>query len=215
MMMMGLYFLVMIVGMARSHVTLDQEEKTIPPWPSVNQTQDKHIDELWNKLGSDFKDSLGNVKTLAKGLLENAGEYAFNRFFEPAITLERLFHMHFTKLYAEVPADALHRFVVGMLKTLRDRNREYCGDVELKYFPLHPGLHRQKRSASKATFHKFGKAIMNVFSGLDQNGSNFIKASTPFLCDLLQQWLDYVVYQAEEEYTPERLKEQLCGSYCW
>ena len=42
-------------------------------------------------------------------------------------------------------------------------------------------------SASKTTFDKFGVAIMNVFSGLDQNGSNFIKALTPYTCDLLQQ----------------------------
>jgi len=171
-----------------------------------------YIEELWNKIEKDFKDSLGNVKTIGDGLLHNAGNYVWYRSLEPMESLERLFRLHFTKLYAEVPADALHKFVVGMLKTLRDKNREKCGDVELRHFPLHPGLHREKRSAS---FHNFGEAIMKVFSGLDQNASNFIKEFIPVFCDGLQQELDYLVYRVEEEYTPERLKEELCGSYCW
>merc|ERR1711942_110902 len=164
--------------------------------------------EMIKKIGSSFE----GVEKAAEGMVDNFFEY-FTQSVEQVFKDASEFVPHMKEFYNAIPASAVHKLTLDILRTALKQNQDHCGKIDLEYNPLHPGLkahgaRKRRETEEKMNLAKFGKAISSLFTDVDNFVVDYVSKSIPMMCPLIDEWLKEQIKKGEAM-DPEDFKKQL------
>jgi len=195
----------LLVALTNASVILEEEEtivdKTKAYWDNNKDELMAHT-ALMMELGNKLEKSYNGVEKAAGAMVQNFWTY-FEKSVEAVSRDVRELAPHFVTFYRAIPAPVIKKLVMDMLRTAAKQNKEHCGDVDLEYNPLHPGLTRQelrkkRETEEKMTLAKFGQAISTMFTDVDNFVVEYISKSIPMGCKLVDNWLERQIAKGEE-----------------
>jgi len=131
-------------------------------------------------------DGFNEAKTMIGMLGGNTMKYLVERSTE-LLTDYKGVQDQLKAFYGAIPAQALYDLHVKTLKLMLSKMEEKCGKVELKFYPLHPGLDEEEKLRTWKHDDGVDSILDEMMEKLDENSCKLAEHRVPSACEFVQR----------------------------